>query len=155
MLKSKIIITNFMKGKRKMNESKVQVQITKDLVQPIIQAKIEAAIVSALADEKGLVEKTVAAALSQKVDSEGKVNSSDYQNKQTRVEYLSVQLVQQAAKDALARWVSENQKQIEKAMYEELSRKSQTSKLVKAILAGLVDSTKSQWRFDVSFEAIK
>ena len=138
-----------------MNESKVQVQITEDLVQPIIQAKIEAAIVSALADEKGLVEKTVAAALSQKVDSEGKVNSSDYQNKQTRVEYLSVQLVQQAAKDALARWVSENQKQIEKAMYEELSRKSQTSKLVKAILAGLVDSTKSQWRFDVSFEAIK
>ena len=138
-----------------MNESKVQVQITEDLVQPIIQAKIEAAIVSALADEKGLVEKTVAAALSQKVDSEGKVNSSDYYNTQTRVEYLSVQLVQQAAKDALARWVSENQKQIEKAMYEELSRKSQTSKLVKAILAGLVDSTKSQWRFDVSFKAIK
>jgi len=136
-----------------MKESKVQVQITDDFVKPIIQAKIEAAIVSSLNEEQGLVEKTVAAVLSERVDSEGKNTSSDYHT-HSRIEYLSTSMIQQAATEAIRRWAKENQKRIEEAMYKELRKKSQTSKLVKSILAGLVEASKADWHFKVSFKPL-
>lgn len=138
-----------------MSDAKVEVKITEDLVKPIIQAKIEAAIVTSLNEEQGLVEKTVAAVLSEKVDNEGKVSKSDYYNKYTRIEYLSTRMIQNAAEAAIVKWAENNQKQIEDAMYKELSKKAQTSNLVKSILNGLVDATKSSWRFKVDFDFLR
>ena len=132
--------------------SEVEVKIGKDLVAPIIQAKIHSAIVSALADGgSSLVEDTVATLMSQRVDKDdGKVSS--YGSAIPRIEYLSTKMLEEATKNAIKKWAEENKKQIEAAMYSELSKRSQTSRLVKAILNGLVESTKSSWRFDVNFK---
>ena len=132
--------------------SEVNVSIGKDLIEPIIKAKVQAAIVQAVSSEQDMVTRFIAQALETKVDKNGKVNYHDYDNKYTMLEYMCIDTLRECARQAIRRWIDENKSEIQKALTAQLKTTKTTSTFAKAILNGLTNSIKSDWRMNVKVE---
>ena len=130
----------------------VNVSIGKDLIEPIIKAKVQAAIVQAVSGEQDLVTRFISQALEIKVDENGKVNYNDYNNKYTLLEYMCIDTLRDCAKQAIRSWMEDNKKEIQKALTAQLKTTKTTTTFAKAILGGLTNSIQSDWRMDVKVE---
>ena len=126
----------------------VEIQVGKDVIKPIIEAKVQAAIVEALGMEKNLVERTVCAALEQKVDKDGKRSRYDSDNKYTMLEAMCNQYILKAARAALETLLQKQQGKIEEAIVRRMTRDK--SKMVNAFADGMRKSLESSWRFGVT-----
>ena len=132
--------------------SEVNVSIGKDLIKPIIEAKVQAAIVQAVSTEQDLVTRFIAQALETKVDKNGKVNYHDYDNEYTMLEYMCIDTLRECAKQAIRSWIEENRNEIQKALTAQLKTTKTTSTFAKAIINCLTNSIKSDWRMSVNVE---
>jgi len=130
----------------------VNVEVSKELVAPIIDAKIQAAIVSAM-DGTGatLIDAAVARALNVNVDENGK--RSDYRCAKPYITHVADKLIQEAAKDALTAWVAKNKPAITKAFEAHFNRSK--SKLAKAFVDSLCETASSSWRFECKVDIEK
>jgi len=132
--------------------SEVNVSIGKDLIKPIIEAKVQAAIVQAVSSEQDLITRFIAQALETKVGKDGKINYHDRDNKYTMLEYMCIDTLRDCAKQAIRSWIEDNKKEIQKALTAQLKTTKTTSTFAKAILNGLTNSLHSDWRMDVKVE---
>lgn len=132
--------------------SEVNVSIGKDLIEPIIKSKVQAAIIEAVSNEQDLVTRFIAQTLETKCDKNGKVCYHDYENKYTMLEYMCIDTLRDCAKQAIRSWMEDNKKEIRKALTAQLKTTKTTSTFTKAILSGLTTSIKSDWRMDVKVE---
>lgn len=128
--------------------SGVNIGISEDLVLPIIEQRINAAVVAALGKEQDLIENVVSAALSQKVSSSGRVSDYSGANRYTFLEAFCRNAIQEAARQAMQEWITENKPQLVAAMKKQIT--ASPSKLVKAFTDGIADSAKSAWAFQVN-----
>jgi hypothetical protein len=132
-------------------------QVSPDLVRPVIEQKIQAAIVAALAEgkESAMLSAIVGRVLAQKVDSEGKVSRYDSYNDREYVRWLCETAIRDCARRAVQEWAESNKAKIEKQMQAELSRRS--AGMAKVFMDGLLKSMQSSWTFkvDVGFESPK
>lgn len=135
-----------------MSDKDIALTISNDLVKPIIEAKIQAAIVSELGKGDGIefINAIVTRALHIKVDYAGRVSSSNYDNKYDYLESVCAKLIREATDTALRAWVAEHQPQIQAALKKELSRSS--GKLATAFAAGLLESMKANFTHTVKVE---
>ena len=125
----------------------VNVSVGQDLVAPIIQAKIEAAIVQQLGKEANLVERLVASALTQKVNSRGRVSDRCYENKHSFLALICEQAIHDAARQALEEYINENKPKIVDAMKKQL--RASPAKMAKALIDGVSGSMQSKWSWQV------
>lgn len=132
--------------------SGVNISVGKDMVLPIIEAKIQAAIVGALGDSNLIVEKMTQDFLAKKVNSEGFVTRYESDNKYTLVEAICRKALRTATEAAVLKAIEERKPEIEKAVANALKRSP--SRFAKALVGGLADSTKNayRFRFNVSLE---
>lgn len=114
------------------------VAIPKDVIEPIVQARIQAGIVEALSRSQDLIEAAVTAALTQKVDRSGKVSGYNSENKYTLLESLANQYIQEAARKALNEHLVSAADAIRVRVRKELEKKS--SVLAAALVDGLAKS---------------
>lgn len=120
--------------------SNATVQIPNDVLQPIIEAKVAAAIIEALGGRQQLIETAVAQVLAQKVDpSSGNPDRYNSSNSPTWLTWVLQDLVKKAAKGAIEQFVTEHQELIHKHLVTELTKKN--SPLTKQIIASLVGAT--------------
>jgi len=132
-------------------------QVSQDLVKPVIEAKIQAAIVAELMrqDQGGLMAAVVGNALTLKVNSEGKVDSYSGYNTGTYIEWLCREAVRKSARAAMETWLQKNGDTIQKHIEREFAKHSKT--LAASFVEGLLGSIKSQWQLkvDVAFQSSK
>ena len=86
----------------------IDIKISQDLVKPIIEAKVKAAIVQALDGEKQILEGILDAYMTQKVDSEGKVGRG-YSSDKPRIDWLLKSCIENALRGAIKEHLSGNQ----------------------------------------------
>ena len=130
-------------------ESKVDVKVSDDLIKPIIEANIQAAIASNFSDlQSQFIEKAVAQALTQPVDSDGK--PSRYSGGIPYIEYLCKKKVQDMAKEALENFVGKNREKIIKQFEKEMQKNSRG--MGRILVDGITDCMKSSWKFEPKFE---
>jgi len=129
----------------------VDIKISDDLIRPIIEAKVQAAIVEALSGDSGLVGKTISNALTMKVDSNGKVSDYTCSNKYTYLDYLCKSIIIEAADKAVRRWVEMRKPELEEEFLRQIQTKKTSKMLVRACVDGLANATKNKWRFSVVF----
>lgn len=129
--------------------SEVNVSIGKDLIEPIIKAKVQASIVKAVSGEQDMVTRFIAQALEIKVDEDGKVQSNDYRNKFTLLEYMCIETLRDCARDAIKSWIEDNKGEVRKALIAQLKTTKSTSALAKSIINGLTNCVDSDWRMKV------
>jgi hypothetical protein len=129
----------------------VDLKIDEKIIGPIVEQQIASAIVAQLGDPSILIQKMVAAALSQKVNSEGKVDSYSHSNKFTFMEIAAGNMIREAAKSALAKVVAESQPLIEKAVADELKRSpKKTAAALVSAFSELASNTNA-WRASFNF----
>lgn len=126
----------------------VDIKISQDLIKPIIESKIQMAVISALGSEQTLIADMVKSYMNQKVDSSGR-ESSYSSDKTTRLEYLSKILLSEAIKDAIKEWSSENKAIIKEEILKYFKSKKGSSMMVDAINNGIIKSFDSMYSFNV------
>lgn len=110
-------------------------QIPKDVIEPIIQANIAAAVAAALSGREKIVEAAIHQVLNQKVDDKGAPTTYSHYNT-TFVQWLMNNAIREAAKDAVRAAISGQHEAIKTALAAEL-RKS-ASPIAKQIIAGVI-----------------
>lgn len=130
-------------------------QIPRDLIDPIIEAHVSAAVLSALADKQGLMQRVVAQTLSAKVDSQGR--KSDYNDAKPWIQWLTEECIREAVKKALQEAVAKNEEMVRDAIVKELQKKN--SPLVRQLVSGMTSAftnpSNLNWRLNVVLEERK
>jgi hypothetical protein len=133
--------------------SKLSMDLPTEIVERAVRDKINAAIASQLGDPAVLIEKLVANALAQKVNDNGNVSRSSYENRTPFLEYVAGDFIRNAAKEALKEFFAENKDQIKEAVKKEVIGSS--SKLAEVFVAGLLGSMEASYysKINISFQS--
>ncbi len=123
----------------------VALTISSEIVQPIVEAKIQAAIVAALGEDTNLIEKMVTAALTAKCDHRGK---SDNYGRYRWLELMCSNAIQEAAKKGVAAFLEKNTGLISAQIEKELGRSK--SKTARAFVAGMTKCLKTSYRININ-----
>lgn len=133
-----------------MNET-ASVNIPKDMIEPVIKAHIQAAIVSALGDGRALIEAAVQRILTEKVDENGKPSS--YSNARPLADFLLRQCIQTAAKEVILEELPKHKEAIRASIKANLARRN--SPLIKQFVNGMVgaltNADRLKYRIQVDF----
>ena len=131
-----------------MNES-TTVVIPQDVIIPIVQARIQAEIISALKGQQQLIEQAVVSALSMRVDDTGKVSQYSSSNKYTLLESVANKYIREAAIEALKEYLTTTAKEsVKKRVIQELQKKS--GPLATALVDGLAKSIDTTYGFSLN-----
>lgn len=134
-----------------MAEDTVNIQIGKDLIAPLVESKIKAAMVEALGSSGDLIETVVHKILYDKVNEKGGHSSYSSENKFNYIDVVLRQTVTTTLREAIKEWIEENQKTIRDSLRQQLEKKSTRDAMAKAMLSGFVGATKNSWAFNVKF----
>jgi len=140
-----------------MGNEMMSLQINQDMVKPILEKQIQAAILANIGNPEQLIQKVVAVALSQKVNREGKISQYSSDNNYDYLEVLVGQSIREAANEAIKQWLTDNQEQLKVAITKELNKPARLKSIVGAFADAAEKSFKSDWYFkcDVKFSEAK
>lgn len=125
--------------------SGMTLNVDNDLVKPVIEAEIQAAVVRELGQMQDLFPQMVKAVITTKVDRDGKPSS--YSGNKTYLEWAFQKSMHIAIQRAITEWIDGNQDELQK----ELSKQIMASKseFAQSVLSALVGAVANQWRFNV------
>lgn len=135
--------------------SESTIAIPNDVIQPIIQAKVTAAIVESLGGYDRLVEKAIVTVLNMKVDNSGNPDRYDSSRGPTWLAWVMEDCVKRAAKTAVEEFFKEHQDVIKKQLTTELSKKNSplAKQLVNSFIGSVVAHDSMRYRLHVSVES--
>lgn len=132
----------------------INLGISEDMVKPILEKQIQAAILANIGNPEELIRKTIAVALNQKVNREGKISQYSSENNYNYLEILVGQTIRDAAKESLKEWLAINSQMVKALVIQEMNKPERQNSLVGAFATAVEDSLRCSWRFncDVSFK---
>ncbi len=134
-----------------MGTDHVEFKISEGLIRPIIEAKINAAIVEAMGGHEKMIADMLTAYMSQRVDGEGK-EGRGYSGEKPRLNWLVDSMVKNALKAALTAYLQGKTDLLTKEFEKFFSSKKGTSQIITAMQEGLCKSLTDQWRTTVTFK---
>lgn len=130
----------------------VNIQLSKDLIAPIIENKVKMAVIEAMGDGKTLINNVVETVLSLKVDEKGQRQSSDYYNKYSFIDIVLKQAIENACKEAIKEFINENCDKIKEETKRQLCTKKGLGIFVESFLSGMLKASESDYRFKAEFK---
>lgn len=125
-------------------------QIGDDIIQPILQAKINAAIVEALGGQGAMMEQMVTALLTSRRDEHGRpCKKGEYGDKGTVLEQVAHSVVKDALKQALVDYFAARKPEITKQIL--AAMKKNEALLVEAYFAGLKATAENPYHMTLAF----
>jgi hypothetical protein len=126
------------------------IQIPNEIIQPIVEAKVTAAITEALGGYDRLIETAVAQVLNQKVNNEGV--PSNYSDARPWFKWVMTDCVKKAARTAVEDYFKDHAELIKKAITTELSKKNSPliKQLVSTLIGSVVNADALRYRMNVS-----
>lgn len=136
------------------SENMINLGINEDIVKPILEKQIQAAVIKSLGNPEELIAKVVSMALKQKVNERGKVSGNSWEDKYDFLDLITGNAIREAAKEALRGWLQENVQLVKSMVLREMNHPERQNSLAKAFADAVEESLKCSWRFncDVSFE---
>ena len=131
----------------------VNLQISQDLIKPIIESKIKSALVEALGDEKTIIKDMIDVYLHQKVSSNGNVSSYSSDNKYQLVDILLTKLVTEAVKESMVDWLKDKKDLLKLELSKYFETQKGKKELIKSYADGLLNSMDKDYRFVVHFNS--
>lgn len=128
--------------------------IPKDVINPIIQAHVDKAVLEALNGHNEIVSKAILSILQMRVDSEGKISTYSSDRDRTWIDWVIGDCIKKAARAAIEDHLTKNHEQVKKFLIKELGAKN--SKLARQLAEGLVGAVSSpdflKYRITVQFD---
>lgn len=129
----------------------VNIQLSKDLIAPIIENKVKMAVIEAMGDSKTLISNVVETVLSLKVDEHGKRGQYDSYNKYTFIDIVLKQAIENACREAIKEFINENTEKIKEETKRQLCTKKGMGAFVDSFLRGMLRASESDYRFKAEF----
>jgi len=129
----------------------VNIQLSKDLIAPIIENKVKMAVIEALGDGKTIISNIVESVLSLKVDEKGTRQSSDYYNRYKFIDIVLKQAIENACREAIKEYINENKDKIREETKRQLCTKKGTGMFVESFLKGMLKASESDYKFNAQF----
>lgn len=131
----------------------VQLGINPELIKPIINTHIKAAIVEAMGGSEELIDKVVDSVLNTKVNHEGKISNYSGDNQYRWLDVILTNEIRTAVKTELQNAVTESAGAIREALIAKLRTKAGADIVATALLDGLSHSFDYAWmsKIDISF----
>lgn len=126
------------------------IQIPNDVIQPIVEAKVAAAITEALGGYDRLIESAVAQVLNQKVGADGRPTT--YSDARPWFKWVMQDCVQKAARAAIETYFKDHEELVKKAITVELTKKNSplVKQLVGALISTVVNADALRYRMNVA-----
>lgn len=137
-----------------MKTDMVSLQINEEMVKPILEKQIQAAVMAGIGNPEQLIQKVVSVALSHKVDKNGDVSRYSSDNTHDYLDVLVGKTIREAANSALTEWLAENKTLVKEMVIKEMSKPARQKTLVAAFADAVEKSFSCKWNFqcDVSFK---
>lgn len=117
----------------------MKIDVGENIVEPIIRDQIAAAVAAHLGNPEEMIRKLVAVALNAKVNQNGVVSNSGYENKYNFLEALAGKAIREATAAALEKIIAEQAPTIQAAIEDELRKRPK--KTAASIMAAFIDSS--------------
>lgn len=130
----------------------VSMNISPDIIKPIVQAKINEAIAAALGGPESIVASIVDRVLATKVNEHGNVGSYSSDNKYTWLDAVVSKQIKEAVTIAVKEEIINSSSQIKSAIKKHIQSKQGSSDLADLLLSSLTKSIENQYRTTVSVE---
>ena len=125
----------------------MNISIGQDLIKPIIEAKIQTAIVEAMSKTPEMIERAVTGMLMMKVDHQGRPSTSSY-DKDTFLSRLCDEEIRNAARSALLEHLEVSRPLIMTALKKAITKS--TDHIATSLVNSLIETTKHSYRFSLS-----
>lgn len=131
----------------------VQLGINPELIKPIINTHIKAAIVEAMGGSEELIDKVVDSVLNTKVNHEGKISNYSGDNRYRWLDIILTNEIRNAVKAELQNAVTESSGVIRESLIAKLRTRAGADIVASALLDGLCHSFDHSWmsKIDISF----
>ena len=130
-----------------MTKDTATVNIPNDVLEPIISAKIHTAIIEALGDEKGVIERIVSDLLTRQI------KPDQYSSKSVPwIEHTCLKVLRAAAEQAIQEWAASKQDELAAEFVRQLQQKTNAKRVVRAMIDGMAEVAGSRWNFSVEIK---
>lgn len=129
----------------------VNIEISKDLIAPIVEAKIKAALMEALGSTDTVLNTVIDRILYDKVNEDGVKDSYSSANKFSFVDVALRNAIADGCREAMTEYLAEKKSEIKTALSERLKLKKTREAMAAAIIDGLVSSTSGRWNVSTHF----
>lgn len=136
------------------SENVVNIEVGKDVIQPIVEARIQGAIAAAFTDDPvPLINAICDQALNVKVDSAGKLGRG-YGSDQTFLSWFVKKTIRDEAEKALGEIMEEQRPKIREAIKKKLTEQRGANRIAAAVVDGISESLKCKYtsRLNVIFQ---
>lgn len=132
-------------------------QIPADVIQPILNAHVSAALVQAFGDKSKILEAAVCRVLNQMVNSDGKPSSYHSREDMPWIQYVVSASLQESVKRAIVEGVAQHEMVIKKCIAAQLkdSKSPVVAALVEGLVGQLVNPDNLKYRLTVTAEERK
>ena len=136
------------------NNGDLSLTVSKELVVPILEAKIKAALTAAMGGEQEILNKILDSVIHQKVNSEGKIGHYPSDNKYDWFDIVITKTIQDEIKESIKEEVKLQGKVIKDAVRKYLKTASGSNAIARALVDGLEKSFENNWRnkFNIEFK---
>lgn len=135
-----------------METGNVSLTIGKDIVNPIVQAKINEAIISALGGGEAIIEKVVNEILNRKVDSKGNVSTYSSDNKFSWIDVAVTNQIKEAVIESMSEVMVSRKDEIRKAIVKQLSSQKGIMQFADALINESVKNFESKYSTSINIE---
>jgi len=139
-------MANENKGDKKLTEQ-IGFNIPKELLTPIIRETVSAAIIKELGDPSEVIRLLVGRALSERVSSNGKKSSYDYENKFTYLELMTGKYIRELAAEVLREIFQQRRDDVKAAVRQSLEKSGDLGDI---ICKGFYESLTSEWHSTIN-----
>lgn len=123
----------------------VNLGISDELVKPIVDKHIKAAVTAAMGGSDKLVEKTVDMIMNTKVNSEGKVSQYSSENRFTLLEWILTSRIKDAVQTVVVEEINKVSTQIRDSIIKKLRSEKGSSMMADALLSCFLNTLESKW----------
>ena len=131
-----------------MSQELATLTLDPNIIKPIIEAKINTAVLEAMKGHEAIVDNIVHRVLYHKVDSDGQVDRYGYAQSKTFIDWLVEKGIREAVIAAMKTHMEQCQPAIKKAIEGEL--KKSTSKLASTMIESMIENTVKQWKYAIT-----
>ena len=131
-------------------ENLVSLNISKEMLNPIIDGHVKAMMAEALGGKDAIIDKIISQVLNTRVGSDGK--PSTYSNNKTYFEWLLKDEITKSVKDLIQEEVRSKASSIKAAIKKQMKSEAGSSKIADALINGLSGTLENSWTSDFSIE---
>lgn len=133
----------------------MSLNLSADMIKPIIEKTIQANVLSALNGWEGVVTDMVNTVLTTKVDKNGTISCYSSENRYTWIEVNLNRRIKELVEGEVKKQIEESAEAIREAVRKQITSKAGSNAVAKAVVDGLIGSFEQRWNSTINISFAK